>query len=232
MALAMSLPRRLARFVAAASFGGTLVAACAGAAPAAMGPQDGWTPDADAIAAKKGAEKAPDAGPPPSDAGAPRCPYGELNDPHRGFVRCLLPDERAPGWRAPPAPSASPDPKPPEPPKEPDKPAEPPPIVEIGAPKFENGEVTKVAKSLGKAKAGIAACVAEHGGLSAATGSLKVQFLVRSRGRAEGVEVLSAKGVSREASSCVRVLLKNKAIGAPSADPVGVTVVITLKPAK
>jgi hypothetical protein len=36
--------------------------------------------------------------------------------------------------------------------------------------------------------------------------------------------------VSSEAAACVRVLIKNKAIGAPSADPVGVTVVISLKP--
>ena len=61
---------------------------------------------------------------------------------------------------------------------------------------------------------------------------MKIQFLVQSRGRAEGVEVLAAKGVGAEAASCVRRLLKNKAIGAPSADPVGVTVVITFKAAK
>jgi len=41
--------------------------------------------------------------------------------------------------------------------------------------------------------------------------------------------VASAKGVGAEAASCVRKLLKNKAIGAPTADPVGVTVVISFK---
>jgi hypothetical protein len=46
------------------------------------------------------------------------------------------------------------------------------------------------------------------------------------------VEVLAAKGVSAEASTCVRHLLKNKAIGAPTADPVGVTVTITFKPVR
>lgn len=231
MAQAMSLPRPFARILAAASLGAPLVAACAGAAPA--GAVGAWTPDPEAIEAQKRGgkpDKAPDDGGAPSgDAGAPRCPYGELNDPHRGFVRCLLPEERDAGWLPP---SAGAEPKPPEPPKEPDKPAAPPPVVEIGAPKFQNGEVTKVERSLGKAAKAIAACVADHGGLAAPVGSLKVQFLVRSRGRAEGVEILAAKGVSQEASSCVRVLLKNKAIGAPSADPVGVTVTITLKPAK
>jgi hypothetical protein len=72
--------------------------------------------------------------------------------------------------------------------------------------------------------------VAEHGGLTGATGTLKMQFLVRARGRAEGVEVMSAKGLTADAASCVRVLLKNKPIGPPRADPVGVTVTIALEP--
>ena len=106
----------------------------------------------------------------------------------------------------------------------------PPPLVDIGAPKFENGEVPRAEKALTKAATDIAKCVANNGGLTAPTGTLKIQFLVRNRGRAEGVEVLSSKGLSAEAASCVRLLLKNKPIGAPSADPVGVTVTISLKP--
>jgi hypothetical protein len=208
-----------------------LVAACAGAAPAEPRAAGSLSPEErDAVeAAKKGA-RVEDAGP-PADA-APRCPYGELTDPHRGFIRCLLPDERDAGWLPPPGPSEPPKAEPPkaEPPKaEPPK-VGPPPVVAIGAPTFENGQVTRVEKSLGKASADIARCVAEHGGLRGDAGSMKVQFLVRSRGRAEGVEILAAKGVSAEASACVRVLLKNKAIGAPSADPVGVTVVLSFKP--
>ena len=102
-----------------------------------------------------------------------------------------------------------------------------PPLVEVSPPKFENGEVPRAEKFLGSATADIAKCIADNGGLTAATGSLKVQFLVRARGRAEGVEVLGAKGIS----SCVRLLLKNKAVGAPTSDPVGVTVTLTLKAA-
>jgi hypothetical protein len=104
--------------------------------------------------------------------------------------------------------------------------------VEVSAPTFENGEVTRVEKAFTKATADIAACVADHGGLLGDAGSMKVRFLVRSRGRAEGVEIVAAKGVGAEASACVRKLLKNKAIGAPTADPVGVTVVLSLKPPK
>lgn len=228
----MSLPRPLARILGAAGVVAPLVAACAGAAPAGGAEAQGPWVDADSVeAAKRGAKPPEDAGAPSADGG-PRCPYGELNDPHRGFVRCLLPDERDAGWLPPPSQNEPrpPDPKP-EPPKDPPR-ATAPPLVEIGAPRFENGEVTKVEKSLGKASPEIAKCVAEHGGLTADAGSLKVQFLVRSRGRAEGVEILAQKGVSPEAASCVRLVLKNRAIGAPSADPVGVTVVISLKPSR
>jgi hypothetical protein len=226
----MSTPRASARLLAAATLGLGMIAACAGAAPAGGAEAQGAWTSAEETAKRSGKpDKAPDDAGAPSSDGGPRCPYGELTDPHRGFVRCLLPDERDAGWLPPPPQG---DPQPPEPPKaEPPKPAAPP-TVEIGAPKFENGQVTKVEKSLGKASAGIAKCVAEHGGLDGDGGRMKIQFLVRSRGRAEGVEVLSAKNVSREAASCVRVLLKNKAIGAPSADPVGVTVVITFKAPK
>ncbi len=102
----------------------------------------------------------------------------------------------------------------------------------MSAPKFENGEVTRVDKALASIQTAVAKCVADNGGLSSATGSMKVQFLVRVRGRAEGVDVSKLKGVSSEAGECVRKLLKNKAIGAPSADPVGVSFSITFKAAK
>jgi hypothetical protein len=233
----MSTPRAVARLLAAATLGLCMVAACAGAAPAGGAEaQSAWM-DAEEAAKRSGKpdNKAPDDAGAPSADGGPRCPYGELTDPHRGFVRCLLPEERDAGWLPPPPQG---DPQPPAEPPKAEAPKDAPrpaatPLVEIGAPKFENGQVTKVEKSLGKASADIAKCIADHGGLTGeGGGSMKIQFLVRSRGRAEGVEVLSAKNVSGEAASCVRVLLKNKAIGAPSADPVGVTVVITFKPPK
>jgi hypothetical protein len=228
----MTTKRTLVRHLWAASAGLASIAACAGAAPAGGAlPGDAakaWSPDPDTekLAAR---DRAADA-----DAGAaPRCPYGALEDPHRGFVRCLLPEERDAGWLPPPPQGDAPPADPPkvEPPHD-VAPAAPPPLVEIGAPKFENGEVTKVEKSLGRATGDLARCVADNGGLGADAGSVKVQFLVRSRGRAEGVEVLASKGVSSEAAACVRRLLKNKAIGAPTADPVGVTVTISFKAAK
>jgi hypothetical protein len=232
----MITKRPLRRHLWAASLGLASVAACAGAAPPGSAEAaQAWTSDPDADPSRRSNLTHEPAAPAAGDAGAdgrPRCPYGSLEDPHRGFVRCLLPDERDAGWLPPPPQGDAPaEPPAAEPPAD-AGPAAPPPSVEIGAPKFENGEVTRVEKSLGKATGELARCVAEHGGLQGEVGTVKVQFLVRSRGRAEGVEVLAAKGLSAEAAGCVRHLLKNKAIGAPTADPVGVTVIITFKPGK
>jgi hypothetical protein len=222
----MSKQRTVTRLLAAAVLGLASLAACAAAAPASgEAAQAGWTPDPDEAAARgKGDRSPPDAG--PADDGGPRCPYGELSDPHRGFVRCLLPEERDAGW-LPPPPQGEPAPSA-DTPKDAPR-AGPPPLVEIGAAKFESGEVPRADKILGKLAGDIARCVADHGGLAGDAGSLKVQFLVRARGRAEGVEVTGEKGVGAEASACVRLLLKDRAIGAPTADPVGVTVTVTLK---
>jgi hypothetical protein len=242
------IKRHLERLACASGIGLASVAACAAAAPeagarpasasaaSARAPErvaPGPLASPDELARREGdkgdkGDRGDKGG--ASDAGAPRCPYGALEDPHRGFVRCLLPDERDAGWLPPPPQN---EPPPPDPPRDAgaSAPSGPLPSVEIGAPKFENGEVTKVEKSLGKASPDLARCVADHGGLSG-DATVKIQFLVRSRGRAEGVEVASAKGVSGEAAACVRQVLKNRAIGAPTADPVGVTVTIAFKPGK
>ena len=182
-----------------------------------------------------------------TDAGTdgPHCPHGALEDPHNGFVRCLREDEKDAGWLPPapqpeaPATDAGADAAPPEPPS--DKPAtekpapekpQPPPIVTSSAPKFEGGEVPKAEKFISGQIEGITKCIATNGGLSVKKGSVKLTFLVRARGRAEGVEIASSKGISEEAGGCIRALLKNRAVGAPSADPVGVTVTFTLERGK
>jgi hypothetical protein len=191
----------------------------------------GKTPPAEQLRetpAKPGPKVEPDAG---------DCPYGRLEDPHRGFVRCLEPGETdagpfAPGPSAPAEDAGAPldDAGAAAPPADAAPPVGPPPEVELGTPSFENGEVPKAEKFLTSNSEKIAKCIAEHGGLTAPTGKLKLQFLVRARGRAEGVEILDAKGVRDEAADCVRVLLKNRVVGPPTADPVGVTVTLTLRP--
>ena len=230
-------PTFFGRLLGVSALGLVSLAACAGAASPAhdgqsVNPGDGQAvEEARRIEADREKDKDKAGGPDNGGGKGPQCPYGELSDPHRGFIRCLTPDERDKG-NLPPSPQEPPPaPAPPDTAKDatPPPPPGPPPLVDVGTPKFENGEVPKVEKSLSGLVNDIAKCVAEHGGLAGATGSLKVQFLVRARGRAEGVEVLSAKGVGAEAASCVRLLLKNRSVGAPSADPVGVTVTLTLK---
>ncbi|MEZ4297724.1 MAG: hypothetical protein R3B70_22395 [Polyangiaceae bacterium] len=244
-------------------------------------PATGTLPAGNALAT--GDSSKSDAGPgdpPPGDGGNkyPACPHGALEDPHRGFIRCLAPGEKSPFEPSPPdggAPGAgdggppadggtadagsggsdagtpdggsgsgsgssaadagtgstadagTPDAAAPEPAK-----PGPPPIVEMKSPKFENGDVPRAEKNLTSKKVtdAIAKCVADAGGLKSKTASLKVEFLVRARGKAEGVEV-TPTGVSEDAAKCVRNFLKNRSVGYPSADPVGVTVIFSLKPA-
>ncbi len=242
------------RFATAMFLGLSAAGACGAAMPEndPLGPQPGRSTahvgagedSPEELARKNG--RAADAGP---DA-AP-CPHGALEDPHRGFVRCLREDEKDAGWLPPapqpepPAADAGPDadaapekgPEKPAPEKPaPEKPApekpQPPPVVTVGTPKFEGGEVPKAEKFLNAQIEGIGKCIATNGGLSAKKGSIKLSFLVRARGRAEGVEVASSKGITEAAEGCVRLLLKNRAVGAPSADPVGVIVTYSLERAK
>ncbi|MCA9620794.1 MAG: hypothetical protein KC731_17340 [Myxococcales bacterium] len=120
------------------------------------------------------------------------------------------------------------EPPPEDPPKEePPKPAKPP-TVTLSEPEFINGEV-EVQKFLEKSLAEVATCVAESGGLEGTSGELKMQFLVRARGRAEGVEVLGRKGVAEDAGRCVQKILKNKWVGMPTQDPTGVVFRYELK---
>lgn len=96
------------------------------------------------------------------------------------------------------------------------------PEVELSKPKLTGGKVEALEDALDKTREGVAACVTSHGGLAGDAGRLEVQFLVRDRGRAEGVEVTRAQRVSPEAAQCVRKFLRNRPIGLPSEDPVGV----------
>ncbi|MEM6786296.1 MAG: hypothetical protein AAF715_02160 [Myxococcota bacterium] len=98
-----------------------------------------------------------------------------------------------------------------------------PPTVAITDLAFVGGEVPLASRFLARAHPAVARCIHEHGGLTAAEGLVSMQMLVRSRGRAEGVEVLARRHVSEAAGGCVRRVLKGRWMGVPSQDPVGVT---------
>lgn len=236
------------RLLTAALLGLASAGACGAAMPEGDAVGNEMAPgNAEELARKKREDSQKE--PPEQKEQKPQCPHGELSDPHRGFVRCLKPEEADAGW-IPPAPQpepASPDagsdagaveekPKektPPPPPEEkPEAKPQPPPLVTVGAPKFQGGEIPRAEKFLNGLLEGIGKCVAEHGGMKAEKGKLSLSFLVRARGRAEGVEIENAKGIGEDASGCIRLLVKNRAVGAPSADPVGVTVTFSFEKAK
>jgi len=139
------------------------------------------------------------------------------------------PAEDAPGDDGPPEEKPSEPDAPDDVPEEPSKPEPPPPPiqkppeVELKSLSFVGGEVVRAERFLKRSRGELAKCVHAHGGVGAAEGVLSMQLLVRSRGRAEGVEVLARRHVSERAGRCVRRLLKGRWMGSPSQDPVGVT---------
>jgi hypothetical protein len=102
------------------------------------------------------------------------------------------------------------------------------PAVQMRGPRLSGGRVPGIGPKLDKAVDTVARCVAEHGGLSVRRGRIDLQFLVRARGRAEAVEIAGTRGVEAEAARCVQQVLKNRWLGAPTAEPVGVDLTFLL----
>ncbi|HSC86566.1 MAG TPA: hypothetical protein VLC09_04820, partial [Polyangiaceae bacterium] len=95
----------------------------------------------------------------------------------------------------------------------------------------EQGEVGlgKLAKPLDK----YAACIEENGGLTAAKGSVTIQFLVRAElARAEGVEVKKVSGVSAKAARCLADVVDRRQVGAPTVPMTGATLTFEISPSK
>jgi hypothetical protein len=102
------------------------------------------------------------------------------------------------------------------------------PWVQVHEPRLTGGKIPHVKEMLEKTGKAVARCVVEHGGLKGRRGRVELELLVRSRGRAEGVEVAAFKGIDSEASRCVQQAFKNKWLGVPSAEPVAVAVTLQL----
>jgi hypothetical protein len=66
--------------------------------------------------------------------------------------------------------------------------------------------------------------------LDGANGSVRVTFLVRAPGRAEGVDVAQSRSMSGELLRCVTNELSGRMIGTPTTDAVGVSVTFRLRP--
>jgi hypothetical protein len=68
--------------------------------------------------------------------------------------------------------------------------------------------------------------VTDNGGLKETSGEVEVKFLVRARGRAEGVSVAKRTNLSQEAARCVSEVVDRRYVGTPAEPIVGATVVI------
>lgn len=99
--------------------------------------------------------------------------------------------------------------------------------VEVGPIIPDEGQIT--IGQLGKPIDRYRACVEQNGGLTGKSGEVRVHFLVRGeRGRAEGVEVTEAKGVTKKAAQCIADVVDRRATGTPSQPLVGATLVFKI----
>ncbi|HEX7454115.1 MAG TPA: hypothetical protein VF294_17600 [Polyangiaceae bacterium] len=174
----------------------------------------------------------------------PACPWGRIGNGKGLIVRCLSEAEaqalRAgtvaalPASTASAAPSASAAPT--------SAPAvvapEDAPEADAGAPPSNDekldvsvGPVSADSGELGIGKLGApkdkyVKCINDNGGLKEASAEVQVRFLLRAKGRAEGVSVAKRIGVTTEAARCVSEVVDRRFVGVPDAPIVGATVTI------
>ena len=161
----------------------------------------------------------------------PACAWGRVANGKGMLLRCLTEQEsQRLAAVSRPAPSAPPS-------------ASPPTDRDAGAPASPQNltaEVTRVDAEIGTLplaprKLGLAAdrfvqCVATNGGLSARSGEAQVRFLVRERGRAEGVSVAKRSGMSVAAARCIADVIDRRFVGIPEEPIVGAKAVVTVRP--
>lgn len=105
-------------------------------------------------------------------------------------------------------------------------------VDSVGPAVADAGELPLAGKKLALPKDRYIECVTKHGGLTAKQGKVVVRFLVRERGRAEGVAVKSHSGMSPAAAKCIADVVDRRYVGYPAAPIVGATlpIVMSVKP--
>ncbi len=167
----------------------------------------------------------------------PACPWGRVADGNGMMVRCLEPNEakqllqvqvgtRGNEVAAPAVTQAavSPTPAPAAGSKVGTKVA----VESVGPAVADAGDLPLAGTKLGLAKDKYVQCVADNGGLTSKQGKVVVRFLVRERGRAEGVSVKSHSGMSAAAAQCIAEVVNLRYVGYPAAPIVGATIPIVL----
>lgn len=190
------------------------------------------------LAAAQTPAAAPDAHPAryPFD---PVCPWGRIADGHGLLVRCLESSEAnrllAPATAMAPESTAQASSG-----RNPGVPAPAPAsakqlyrkvsVKEVGPAQADTGELPEAQVQLRKVLDRYVSCVNGNGGLEGPQGKVTVRFLVRERGRAEGVSVKDRQGVSLAAAKCVAEVVDRRFVGYPAAPIVGATLSIEFTP--
>jgi hypothetical protein len=157
----------------------------------------------------------------------PACPWGRIANGRGMVVRCLSQTEAAElAQRA--ASGAVAEPLPAPTPGTPDVPPAAGFTAELRAVRVspDIGKLPEAEKKLSAAKERFLSCVADNGGLEEQKAEVQVRFLVRARGRAEGVSVAKKSGLSSQAAQCVADVVDRRQVGIPEEPIVGATVVI------
>ncbi|HMJ14762.1 MAG TPA: hypothetical protein VK524_25295 [Polyangiaceae bacterium] len=87
------------------------------------------------------------------------------------------------------------------------------------------GKLPEAEKKLFSARERFLECLSKHGGLEDQRAEVHVRFLVRARGRAEGVSVAKRSGLSSQAAQCVAEVVDRRAVGVPEEPIVGATAI-------
>jgi hypothetical protein len=94
---------------------------------------------------------------------------------------------------------------------------------------FENGDVPRAASTLERAKKDLARCaVTDNPRDDGRERLIRLRFIVRAPGRAEGVDVVQVRDMSPDMARCVVLAMKNRFVGHPSDDPVSVELTFRL----
>ena len=94
---------------------------------------------------------------------------------------------------------------------------------------FENGDVPRAATSLERMKKELARCaVTDNPRDDGKERLIRLRFIVRAPGRAEGVDVVQVRDMSPDMTRCVILATKNRFVGHPSDDPVSVELTFRL----
>jgi hypothetical protein len=171
----------------------------------------------------------------------PVCPWGRVSDGRGLLVRCLdaaeaqrlsaasPPAAHAPAPAAPvvaaparaeAAPVAPPPPVPPAPPAA-SKASRRVVLSAVNPAQADTGELPEARVQLVRAGDRFVQCVESNGGLTSSPARVTVRFLVRERGRAEGVTVKDRSGVSVAAAKCIAEVVDRRFVGYPAAPIVG-----------